>query len=196
MFITHPYPTHPHKHPCATQTYCIVPLWSIKVRGSAKRGHECGDKKKEHPPHYLPHSQSANTKHRSEEKKGNYNRQEEEKQQFWQSCVDNFPGADLAKEATSVELQRQLLGCSGCFSSDVLQSTFLCRRSNLVCSAPCEDTLPGTSQPLSSGPWLETQQKWKYEMWIKISWILFVCWQFYMCIGVSHFLLWKNLWIG
>ncbi len=63
-------------------------------------------------------------KHRSEEKKGNSNRQEGEKQQFWQSCVDNFPGADLAKEATSVELQRQPPGRSGCFSSDVLQSTF------------------------------------------------------------------------
>lgn len=44
-------------------------------------------------------SQSANTKHRGKEKKGNYNRQEEEKQQFWQSCVDNFPGADLAKKS-------------------------------------------------------------------------------------------------
>ena len=68
--------------------------------------------------------QTLNTEARR--KKGEYNRQEEEKQQFWQSCVDNFPGADLAKEATSVELQRQPLGRSGCFSSDVPQSTFLC----------------------------------------------------------------------
>lgn len=115
--------TNMHPYLIHTQTYCIVILWSLNVCGSAKGGQR-GDKKTEHPPHYLPHRQSANTKHRSEEKKGDYNRHEEEKQQFWQSCVDNFPGADLAKEATSVELQRQLLGCSGCFSSDVLQSTF------------------------------------------------------------------------
>lgn len=103
-----------------------------------------GDTKRERPAHYLPPSQSTNTKHRGKEEKGNYNRQEDEKQQFWQSCADNFPGADLAKEATSVELRRQPLGCLGCFSSDVLQSTSLCRRSNLVCSARCERQQPGT----------------------------------------------------
>ncbi len=69
---------------------------------------------KERTPSSLSlHSQSANTKHRGEEKKGNYNRQEEEKQQFWQSCVDNFPGADLAKEATSVELPTTAIGVFG-----------------------------------------------------------------------------------
>lgn len=67
---------------------------------------------------------SQETLNTEAEKKGNYNRQEEERQQFWQSCVDNFPRADLVREATSVELQRQPLGCSGCLRSDVLQSTF------------------------------------------------------------------------
>lgn len=106
-----------------------------------KGGHGHGDKKKEYPPHYFSYSQSANTKHRGKEKKGNYNRQEEERQQFWQSCVDNFPRADLVKEATSVELQPQPLGCSGSFCSDVLQSTFFFYvHSNLVCSACCKDS--------------------------------------------------------
>lgn len=77
---------------------------------TAKGGHGREDKKTQRPTHYLSPRQSANTQHRSEKKKGDYNRQEEEKRHFCQSCVDNFPGADLAKEAASVEHQRQPLG--------------------------------------------------------------------------------------
>ena len=68
------------------------------------------DKKTEHPTHYLSPVSQRTLNTEAKKKKGDYNRQEEEERRFCQSCVDNFPGADLAKEAASVELQRQPLG--------------------------------------------------------------------------------------
>lgn len=121
-----------------------IVIWRINVCSDARRGHGHGDAKEKKKPILLIISpavsqQTLNTE--LKKKKGNYSRQEEEKQQFWQSCADNFPRADLAKQATSVELQRQPLGCLGCFSFDVLQLT-LCRQRNLVCSAHCNNSDP------------------------------------------------------
>ena len=62
-----------YMHRCLTHTASSTNILysnsrSLNVCGGAKGGQR-GDKKTEHPPHYLPHRQSANTKHRSEEGK-------------------------------------------------------------------------------------------------------------------------------
>lgn len=86
----------------AAQTYCMIILGSVNLCGSAKGEHGRRDKNCSLS---LRQSVSKHWTSVQRQKKGDYDRNKKKgKQQFWHSCVDNFPGADLAKQATSVEL--------------------------------------------------------------------------------------------
>lgn len=119
---------------------------------------------KERAPDSLSVSQSV-SKQETQTKRKKRQRQQTRRGaalQFRQSCVDNFPGADLVKEAISGVLLQWPFGCSDCFRSDALPSVvfFLCRQQK-TSSVHCED---GDLQPWNPS----AQALWWYEWWV--SW--------------------------